>query len=167
MSRMPATTPRADQGPAPPLEKATVLPVEVVEDPLARFLVRRAEGAYALLRVIAGILFAFHGAQKLLGLLATSPQPPVGSEPWFGGVIELFGGLAIAAGLFARWAAFIASGEMAVAYVQMHWKLAFDERFFPIVNKGELALVYCFLFFFIACRGAGRWSLDAAIRRRA
>ena len=167
MSRLPATTPRDDARPAPLVVESTVLPVEVVKDPLALFLGRRAEGAYALLRVIAGILFAFHGAQKLLGLLATGPRPPVGSELWFGGVIELFGGLAIAAGLFARWAAFIASGEMAVAYVQMHWKLAFDERFFPIVNKGELAVVYCFLFFFIACRGAGRWSLDAAVRRRA
>jgi len=167
MSRLPATplpeearhVPRVGLSSTPPL-----LPAE--RDPLAALLRRRVEGAYALLRAMAGLLFAFHGAQKLLGLFADHPRPPVGSELWFGGLIELFGGLAIAAGLFTPWAAFLASGEMAVAYVQMHWKLAFDARFFPIVNKGELALLYCFLFFFIACRGSGRWSLDASWRRR-
>jgi putative oxidoreductase len=133
-------------------------------DPLSRFLSRWTEHAYALMRVIVGIAFLFHGLQKLFGVLSDS-RPPVGSQAWFGGVIELFAGAAIALGLFTAWAAFLSSGEMAVAYIQKHWKLAFDEGFFPIVNKGELALVFCFLFLFIACRGGGRWSLDAALRK--
>jgi putative oxidoreductase len=133
-------------------------------DPLSRFLAPWTEHAYALMRVIVGIAYLFHGLQKLFGVLSDS-RPPVGSQAWFGGVIELFAGAAIALGLFTAWAAFLASGEMAVAYIQKHWKLAFDEGFFPIVNKGELALVFCFLFLFIACRGGGRWSLDAALRR--
>jgi putative oxidoreductase len=133
---------------------------------LAGFLAPKTEAAYALLRVIAGILFSFHGFQKLFGWLATSPRPPIGSEGWFGGIIELVAGIAIAAGLGTTWAAFLASGEMAVAYIQKHWQLAFDEKFFPIANKGELALLYCLLFLFIACRGGGRWSVDSARRRR-
>lgn len=127
---------------------------------LERTLGPRAEPAYALLRIVAGLLFAFHGVQKILGLL-TERQPPVGSQLWLGGWIELLGGIAIALGLFTRCAAFISSGTMAVAYVQFHWKLAFGASFFPGVNKGELALLYAFLFLFIACRGAGIWSIDA------
>jgi putative oxidoreductase len=116
--------------------------------------------AYALLRVFSGLLFSFHGMQKVFGIL-TSQQPPIGSQIWCGGVIELVGGIAIAAGLFTSCAAFVASGTMAVAYVQFHWKFAFDKSFFPAVNKGELAVVYAFLFLYIACCGAGRFSLDA------
>lgn len=116
--------------------------------------------AYALLRVFSGLMFSFHGMQKVFGIF-TSQQPPIGSQIWCGGVIELVGGIAIAAGLFTSCAAFVASGTMAVAYVQFHWKFAFDKSFFPAVNKGELAVVYAFLFLYIACRGAGRFSLDA------
>jgi putative oxidoreductase len=126
---------------------------------LSRFLEPRVEAAYTLLRVVSGILFAFHGVQKLFGVL-TDHQPPVGSQLWFGGIIELTTGLAIAAGIFTTWAAFLASGTMAVAYLQFHWKFSFGQQFFPVVNKGELALVYCVLFFFFACRGGGRWSFD-------
>jgi putative oxidoreductase len=126
---------------------------------LSRFLEPRVEAAYTLLRVVSGILFAFHGVQKLFGVL-TDHQPPVGSQLWFGGIIELTTGLAIAAGAFTTWAAFLASGTMAVAYLQFHWKFSFGQQFFPVVNKGELALVYCVLFFFFACRGGGRWSFD-------
>jgi len=133
-------------------------------DPLARFLAPYTEGAYALLRVVAGILFVCHGLQKLFGLLGGKAQA-VGSLGWTGGVIELFAGAAIALGLWTTWAAFLASGEMAVAYILKHWHLAFDQNFFPVVNKGELAVLYCFLFLFMACRGSGRWSLDAARRR--
>jgi putative oxidoreductase len=130
----------------------------------ARFLHSRVESAYALLRVVAGLMFAFHGFQKLTGIL-TDHRPPVGSQLWIGGVIELFGGVLIALGLFAAIAAFIASGEMAVAYIQFHWKLDFGARFFPAVNQGELALLYSFLFLYVACRGPGRWSIDAERRR--
>lgn len=125
---------------------------------LRRFLEPRAEAAYALLRIVSGAMFAFHGVQKLFRVLTDHP-PPVFSQIWVGGVIELVAGLCIAAGLFTSCAAFVASGTMAVAYVQFHWQLEFGARFFPTVNKGELALLYSVLFLFIACRGAGKWSL--------
>jgi putative oxidoreductase len=125
------------------------------------WLSKYAEQAYALLRIIAGFMFLFHGAQKVLGVL-TEMQPPVGSQLWIGGVIELVGGLAIMLGLWTRVAAFICSGEMAVAYFQFHWKFQMGAAFFPIVNKGELAALYCFVFLLIACRGGGKWSLDKA-----
>ncbi|HKO95306.1 MAG TPA: DoxX family protein [Polyangiaceae bacterium] len=116
------------------------------------------ETTYFLLRVVAGLLFAFHGVQKLFGFYAKH-QPPVGSQVWFGGIIEFVGGLAIALGVYTRCAAFVASGTMAVAYVQFHWRLALGERFWPAVNQGELALLYAFLFLFMACRGGGKWAL--------
>ncbi|HZX94845.1 MAG TPA: DoxX family protein [Myxococcales bacterium] len=119
--------------------------------------------AYLLLRVVTGLMFAFHGMQKLFGVLSQG-RPPVGSQLWFGGVIELVCGLAIAVGFLTAWAALLASGEMAVAYVQFHWKLNFGAGFFPTINKGELALLYSLVFLFIATRGAGGWGLD---RRRA
>lgn len=115
--------------------------------------------AYALLRIVAGLMFSFHGMQKLFGVMSQF-KPPVGSQLWFGGIIELTCGLAIAAGLLTRWAALLASGEMAVAYVQFHWKLDFGGKFFPAVNQGELALLYAFVFLFIASRGGGPWSVD-------
>jgi len=117
--------------------------------------------AYALMRIVAGFMFTFHGAQKVLGVLAEM-QPAIGSQIWIGGVIELVGGLAIMLGLGTRWAAFICSGEMAVAYFQFHWKFQMGAAFFPGVNKGELAVLYCFVFLLIACKGAGIWSLDKA-----
>jgi putative oxidoreductase len=119
------------------------------------------ETAYALLRIVAGSAFAFHGLQKVFGVLSEE-TPPVGSQLWIGGVIELVAGLCIAFGFSTPLAAFLASGTMAVAYTQFHWKLDFGAGFFPAVNQGELALVYAFLFLFIACRGGGRWSLDRA-----
>ncbi len=127
---------------------------------LRRYLQPRADEAYALLRVVAGLLFAFHGFQKLFGVLAEH-RPPVGSQVWFGGIIELATGLAMAAGAFTVWAAFLASGTMAVAYVQFHWKGAMGAQLLPAVNKGEPALLNAVLFLYIACRGAGRWSFDA------
>jgi len=124
-------------------------------------LAKHQNQAYALLRIMAGFMFSFHGAQKVLGVLAEM-QPAVGSQLWIGGVIELAGGLAILLGLGTRWAAFICSGEMAVAYIQFHWKFQMGTAFFPIVNKGELAVLYCFVFLLIACKGAGIRSLDRA-----
>jgi putative oxidoreductase len=126
---------------------------------LMKQLAKYSDHAYALLRIVSGFMFSFHGMQKVLGLL-TEMQPPVGSQLWIGGVIELVGGLAIMLGLRTRWAAFICSGEMAVAYFQFHWKLQLGTAFFPIVNKGELAVLYCFVFFLIACKGPVKWGLD-------
>jgi putative oxidoreductase len=107
--------------------------------------------AYDALRVVAGLMFAFHGMQKVLGILATN-RPAVGTQIWVGGVIELVAGVLIALGRYSALAAFLASGTMAVAYVQFHWKLDLGKGFFPAINKGELAALYAFLFLFIACR---------------
>ena len=121
--------------------------------------------AYALLRIISGALFSFHGMQKLFGWLTTRVGPEAFTQKWFGGVIELVGGLLIAIGLFSRPAAFLASGTMAVAYFQFHWKVEMGDRIFPIVNGGELAVIYCFVFLLIAARGSGAYSLDRALGR--
>jgi len=126
-----------------------------------RWLGRHAERVYTLLRIVAGILFACHGAQKLFGALGGTAMT---SNPMMltAGIIEFGGGLLIAVGLLTSWAAFIASGEMAVGYFMVHAK----GGFWPILNKGELAVVYCFLFLYIAARGAGPYSADAAMRKR-
>jgi putative oxidoreductase len=126
-----------------------------------RWLGRHAERVYTLLRIVAGILFACHGAQKLFGALGGTAMT---SNPMMlaAGIIEFGGGLLIAIGLLTSWAAFLASGEMAVAYFMAHAK----GGFWPILNKGELAVVYCFLFLYIAARGAGPYSADAAMRKR-
>jgi putative oxidoreductase len=118
--------------------------------------------AGGVLRIVAGAMFACHGAQKILGVLTTpSHQPAVGSQLWIGGIIELVGGILIALGLFTRPAALLASGTMAVAYFQFHWKLALgDWKFLPIMNGGELAVLYCFVFLVFAVSGAGALSLD-------
>ena len=117
-------------------------------------------GAYVLLRVVSGLAFAFHGVQKHFGYQREGPAPEFGSQIWIGGWIELVTGSLMALGLFTRWAAFLASGTMAVAYVQFHWRFQLGPQFFPTINKGELALIYAFVFFYIACRGPGRMSLD-------
>ena len=123
--------------------------------------VRSEPYLYAVLRIVAGALFAFHGVQKVIGWHGQF-MPQVGSQLWVGGVIELLGGTLIALGLVTRPAAFLASGQMAVAYAQFHWKLAFgDGMWLPAVNKGELAVVYCFLFLFFAAHGNGVLSLGA------
>jgi putative oxidoreductase len=124
-----------------------------------KWLEKYSDIAYALLRIMAGFMFSFHGVQKILGLL-TEFHPPVGSQLWFGGLIELVAGVAILLGFKTRVAAFISSGEMAVAYFQFHWKFQTGGNFFPTINKGELAALYCFVFLYIACRGGVKWSLD-------
>lgn len=111
--------------------------------------------AYAALRIVSGLLLSFHGLQKLFGVMSPF-MPPRGSQLWIGGVIELVFGLLVALGIATRPAAFLASGTMAVAYFQFHWRLAFSAgRWLPGINQGELAVVYCFVFLFIAARGAG------------
>jgi putative oxidoreductase len=109
---------------------------------------------YALLRIVAGLLFAQHGVQKLFGLLGGTQQPLM-SQMGVAGIIETFGGLAIALGLFTSPVAFVASGQMAVAYFQSH----LPRGFWPVQNGGELAVLNCFLFLYIASRGSGKWSL--------
>jgi putative oxidoreductase len=127
---------------------------------------RASEIALNLLRIVAGLLFAQHGAQKLLGLFGgiddVGGTAAFGTLPWFAGVIELFGGLLVAVGLFTRPATFIMSGEMAFAYFLSHAPRAF----WPILNRGELAALYCFLFLYFAAHGAGSFSLDGLIHRQ-
>ena len=127
----------------------------MLKAPLARL----SEPIYAIFRFAAGALFAFHGAQKLFGLFG-GQQPPVGSQFWFAGVIELVCGILIAIGLLAGLAAFLASGEMAAAYFMAHA----PKGTWPIENGGELAALYCFVFLYIAARGAGSFSVDGAAR---
>ncbi len=132
---------------------------------LTRRLSHFEEPVYAVLRVASGLMFSLHGMQKLFGWLGSKGMPDVGSQMWIGGVIELVCGLLIAIGLFTRPAAFLASGTMAVAYFQFHWKMeTANTRWAPVVNRGELAAVYCFLFLFFTMRGAGPYSVDAKLR---
>jgi len=116
---------------------------------------------YAILRIVVGFLFIWHGSMKLFGY--PPPFPGGGSMPMaiivIGGIIEFVGGLFIMFGLFTHVTAFIASGEMAVAY----WMAHFPAALLPIQNQGEMAVLYCFVFLFIAARGSGVWSIDSLI----
>jgi putative oxidoreductase len=120
---------------------------------------RLSDPIYAAFRIVFGVLFAFHGAQKLFGAFGGKVMP-IGSQLWMAGVIELVGGILIAIGLLAGLAAFIASGEMAVAYFTAH----VPRGVWPILNGGELAALNCFAFLYIASRGAGPFSIDGARR---
>ena len=126
---------------------------------MERILGRFAPQLYAIMRIVAGLLFACHGAQKLFGVLG-GQQVVLASMFGAAGVIELVGGLLIAIGFLAGTAAFIASGEMAFAYLTRHAPRAT----FPIQNGGELAALYCFVFLYIAARGAGVWGVDKRTR---
>ncbi len=125
---------------------------------MERWLGPWSDYCYAGLRIVAALLYLSHGTQKLFGFPGGHA---VTGNPLFqtAGVIELVAGSLILLGLFTRYAAFLASGEMATAYFIVHiWN-----GFWPIVNRGELAVLLCFLFLFIASRGPGPMSLD---RRR-
>lgn len=131
---------------------------------MERFLGRFAPHLYAILRIIAGLLFAMHGTQKIFKWPIPPPGGGGGPLPPLmvaAGWIEIIAGLLIAIGLFASLAAFITSGEMAVAYFMAHA----PQSFWPLVNQGELAVLYCFLFLYIAAAGAGIWSIDHARKR--
>ena len=112
---------------------------------------------YAALRIITGLAFAQHGAQKLFGLLGAKMTPPLMSQFGAAGIIEFLGGILIAIGLFTSPVAFIASGEMAVAYFQAHM----PNGPWPILNGGELAVLYGFIFLYFAAAGSGRLRIDA------
>jgi putative oxidoreductase len=127
---------------------------------------RYADPVYCITRLIVGLMLACHGAQLVLGQFGGMPgsNNPVSQ---IGGWLQLAGGLLVAFGLFTRIVAFILSGEMAVAYFMFHVAHAATTmaKIFPILNKGELAVFYCWFFFFVFFYGSGRWSIDALMGR--
>ena len=126
---------------------------------------RAVEITYFLLRVVAGFLFIQTGGLILFGWFGGMPggeKVRLISQTGVGGVLEFFGGILITLGLFTRPVAFLLSGMMAVAYWQFH----FPNGHWPVQNQGMPAVLFCFIFLYMAARGAGDWSLDAAIRRR-
>ena len=125
---------------------------------MASFMRPYAPQIYAVMRIIVGLLFMSHGMQKLFGLFGGVPADAPAFVVYVAGTVEFVTGLLVAIGLLTRWAAFIASGQMAAAYWMAHGLNAFH----PIVNQGELAVVYCFVFLYIAAQGAGIWSVDDA-----
>jgi putative oxidoreductase len=123
---------------------------------MASFMRPYAPQLYAVMRIIVGLLFMSHGMQKLFGLFGGVPADAPAFVVWVAGTVEFVTGLLVAIGLVTRWAAFVAAGQMAAAYWMAHGLKAFH----PIVNQGELAVVYCFVFLYIAAQGAGIWSVD-------
>ena len=120
----------------------------------------------AILRIVAGLVFISAGTMKLFGYPHSPVQMPpftLLSEIGIAGILETFGGLLIVLGLLTRPVAFVLAGEMAVAYFQFH----FPQSFYPTVSNGVPAVLYCFLFLYLAVAGGGAWSLDSAISRRA
>ena len=121
-----------------------------------KFLDNYQEQAYALLRITAGFMFLLHGTQKFFNFPQQYPYGELGFLSIAAGSIELISGVLIILGLTTRGAAFLCSGTMAVAY----WLVHGTKSFYPLVNGGELAALYCFIFLFIACKGSGIWSMD-------
>jgi putative oxidoreductase len=131
---------------------------------MENFLGSYAPQAYALMRVVFGLLFVSHGAQKVFGIFGGigGAAAPLSSLFGVAGVIELVLGSLITLGFLGGYAAFVASGEMAVAYFIAH----FPQGFWPLENKGEEAVLYCFAFLYMATQGSGIWSIDAGARGR-
>jgi putative oxidoreductase len=117
---------------------------------------------FSILRIIVGLLFMQHGLVKLFGFPTGAGFPAFLSQTWFEGVIEMIGGGLIVIGLFTRWAALITSGEMAIGYFMVHA----PKSFFPYVNGGNLAILYCFVFFYLVFAGPGPISLDALLWKK-
>ena len=116
----------------------------------------------SVLRIVAALLLFEHGTAKLLSFPPSEMGlPPVGSLIWVAGVLELVGGALLILGLFTRPVAFILSGQMAVAY----WMAHAPQSPFPMINQGDAAILFCFVFLYIAAAGPGPWSVDARRRR--
>ncbi|MHB8909969.1 MAG: DoxX family protein [Syntrophales bacterium] len=130
---------------------------------LDSFLSRWSPRILSVMRIVVALLFVQHGAQKLFGFLAPpeAASTPLLSLMGVAGILEFFGGLLVALGLFTRPAAFILSGQMAVAYFMVHAPLGF----WPLQNKGDLAMIWAFVFLYLAAAGGGEWSLDRFLRR--
>lgn len=131
-------------------------------------MIRSLESTWAprvlsLLRIVTALLFIEHGTQKLLGFPASDFSPAVLTLPWIAGLLEMVGGAAVLVGFWTRPVSFLLSGLMAVAYFTAHA----PQSFFPALNGGDAAILFCFVFFYLVFAGPGPWSLDAAARRRA
>ena len=130
------------------------------------FMARYTEATLALLRVVSALMLMQHGVQKMFGWLLPPDRPARAfellSQRGVAGVLEVFGGVLLAIGLFTRPVAFLLSGLMAFAYFLSHS----PDGFWPILNRGELAALYCFLFFYFSARGGGPYSVDAILERR-
>ena len=125
---------------------------------MASFMAPYSAQTYALMRIVVGFLFLWHGSMKVLGFPAGMPADAPPLIVWVAGPIELVGGIFVMIGLFTRWSAFLSSGTMAAAYWMAHGL----KGVLPVENGGELAALYCFVFLFIAAHGAGIWSVDGA-----
>ena len=128
-----------------------------------QFLKPYTECIHDTVRIVAGVLFFQHGAQKIFGILGAEQSVELGSRFGLAGIIEMTTGTLIALGLFTPIAAFIASGEMAVAFFIAHVPRG---SIWPLVNGGEPAVLFCFLFLYLASRDSGDWSLDRVLRDR-
>lgn len=130
------------------------------------FMARYTESTLALLRVVSGLMLAQHGVQKMFGLLLPPDRPAqpfeLLSQRGLAGVLEVAGGTLLAIGLFTRPVAFVLSGLMAFAYFLSHA----PDGFWPILNRGELAALYCFVFFYFSAHGGGPYSVDGILSRR-
>jgi putative oxidoreductase len=121
------------------------------------FLTVWAPRVLSILRIVAALLFFEHGTQKLLGFPPHESPPAAMSMSWIAGLLELVGGAFLILGLFTRPVAFILSGEMAFAY----WIAHAPRSFFPVLNGGDAAILYCFVFLYLVFAGPGPWSVDA------
>jgi putative oxidoreductase len=141
---------------------ATLVPSASLSASPAMRLDRLAPYTLSILRIVAGLLFLQHGLSKLFGFPQSGDMPAFLTLIWFAGVIELGGSILVVLGLFTRAAAFVMSGEMAFAYFMAH----VPHSFFPILNRGEAAILFCFIFLYLVFAGAGPLSLDALLWRR-